>query len=293
MTHSPFRFFPTPLRGLVAAAVAALLLASCSGTASMLQTSDFAYSPQPLFVDGQHMVVEVMGQLPPKSVPRRALVTLTPCLFWEGGGLLGDSLTVQGERVEGMRQIVSYKRGGRVRLSGDFPYREGMERAALVVYVETREGDRLVSETSVPLDTGVNCTRMLLPLALAEAGRSASDPVVQNAWRAMLSGRMAVMAAQLDEVGGNAALLADILAQNYASARERLKAYDSATASAPKATALTAYLRALFGARTSDPDILRQGLQQLRQSGDTKLLNRARHDVEFRYMHEILDEIVP
>lgn len=283
-----------PLRGLrlLPLTACALLLAACGGTPAALQSTDFAYSPQPLFIEGQSMAVEVMGQLPPKSVAPKALVTLTPCLFWEGGGLLGDSLIVQGERVEGMHQIVSHKHGGRVRLTADFPYREGMEGAALVVYVQTSVGGRLVSETAVPLDSGVNTTRTLLYRAIAESGRPASDSAIQTALRALSQGRMAVVAAQLNPVGGDCALLADILAQNYASARQRL---DKPTSTSPSAspTALGSYLQALLGARTDNADLLRQGLQQLVRLGDKSLMRRARHDVEFRKMKEIVDEIVP
>lgn len=291
-SSSPLLVRPLHRLRLAALAACALLLGACGSSPASWQSSDFAYSPQPLFFDGQHMDVEVMGQLPPKSVPPKALVTLTPCLFWEGGGLLGDSLTVQGERVEGMNQIVSHKHGGRVRLTARFPYREGMEGATLVVYAQTAIEGRLVGETAVPLDSGVNTTRTLLFRAIAECGRPATDPAIQAALRAFAQGRMAVVAAQLAPVGGDCALLADILAQNYASARQRLSKPAATSPATSEPTALRAYLQALLGARTDNAALLRQGLQQLVRLGDKGLLRRARHDVEFRNMKEIVDEIV-
>lgn len=262
-----------------------VLLAACGGTAT-LSPSHVTFSPQPPTLRGGTVPVELTVRVPPHAVPRKSLVTFTPCLFWDEGGVLADSLTVQGERVEGMDQIVSYKRGAIVRLQASFPYRKGMEEAALVLHMETRQGGQSTA-TDIPLDTGVNCTQALMELAISTMPRSESnDAYMQAGLRAMKEGRMAVAAAQFDRVGGNCAFLANILAQNYAQADYTMTTLD---ASQP----LTAYLTALLGVRMGNEELLRKGLQALSNSDYAPLKKRVKHDLEFKKVSEIVDEIVP
>lgn len=263
---------------------ALLLLAACGDTAT-LSPSHFTFSPQPLTLRGGVVPVELTVRVPPHAVPRKSLVTFTPCLFWDEGGLLADSLTVQGERVEGMNQIISYKRGGIVRMQAEFPYRKGMEEAALVMHVETRTGAQS-ADTDVPLDTGINCTQALMELAISTMPRTeANNAYMQAGLQAMKQGRMAVAAAQFDRVGGNCAFLANILAQNYAQADYTMSTLDG---NQP----LTAYLTAMLGVRMGNEELLRKGLQALANSDYAPLKKRVKHDLEFRKVSEIVDEIV-
>lgn len=286
--HSPTTPQPAhTMRTLVWTAVCGvtlLLLTACGGAAT-LSPSHVTFSPQPPTLRGGIVPVELTVRVPPHAVPRKALVTFTPCLFWDEGGLLADSLTVQGERVEGMNQIVSYKRGAIVRLQASFPYRKGMEEAALVLHVETRQGEQS-TDTDLPLDTGINCTQALMELAISTMPRSESNNAyMQAGLQAMKQGRMAVAAAQFDHIGGNCAFLANILAQNYAQADYTMTTLD------PNQP-LTAYLTALLGVRMNNEELLRKGLHALENSDYAPLKKQVKHDLEFEKVSEIVDEIV-
>lgn len=263
----------------------AFLLTACNSTSTLSRQHIF-YSPNPLMLSNGHVDVDLTVQIPSKYIARNALVTLTPCLFWNDEGLLGDSLTVQGERVEGMQQIISHKRGGVVHLSSSFPYRNGMEEATLVLYVQSKVGEQ-ITDCAVPIDSGVNCTQALLERAIDELGpQGRTDINVKAGLQALQQNRATVAAVKFDLVGGNCAFIANILAQNYAQAKiQQTKLNPSHP--------LTAYLTALLGVRMEDEALLRQGLQALSTSKDTALLHRIKHDMEFKNVKPIIDEIIP
>jgi len=262
-----------------------LLLFTACGSSSTLSPSHISFSPQPPTLRGGVIPVELTIHVPPRAVPRKSLVTFTPCLFWDEGGMLADSLTVQGERVEGMNQIVSYKRGGVVKMQANFPYRKGVEEAALVIHVQTLQGEQ-ATDIDIPLDTGVNCTQALMELAISTMPRTESNKAyMQTGMQAMKQGRMAVAAAQFDRIGGNCAFLANILAQNYAQANYTMSTLDG---NQP----LTAYLTAMLGVRMENEELLRKGLQALAESDYAPLKKRVKHDLEFEKVSEIVDEIV-
>jgi len=262
-----------------------LLLTACSSSQSF-NRQNISYSPSPLILSNGNIDVNLTVRIPPKYVAPNSLVTLTPCLFWEEEGLLGDSVTVQGERVEGLQQIISHKRGGSVHLTTSFPYRNGIEEAALVLYVQSRVGEQ-VNDCAIPIDTGVNCTQILLERAIDELGsQGRADVNVQAGLQAVQQNRMTVAAVKFDLVGGNCAFIANILAQNYAQANiQRAKLNTSRP--------LTAYLTALLGVRMENEALLRQGLQALVASKDAALLHRIKHDMEFKNVKQIINETIP
>lgn len=262
-----------------------LLLTSC-GSSHPFNRQCISYSPSPLILNNGHIDVDLTVRIPPKYVHPKALVTLTPCLFWGDQGVLGDSVTVQGERVEGMKPIISHKRGGMVHLTSSFPYRNGIEEAAFVLYVQSQVGEQ-ISDCAVPIDTGVNCTQVLLQRAIDELGSSGrTDINVQAGLKAMQQNRLTVAAVKFDLVGGNCSFIANILAQNYAQANIQ-------RAKLNPAQPLTAYLTALLGTRMEDEALLRQGLQALVASKDVALLHRIKHDMEFKNVKPIINEIIP
>lgn len=271
---------------LLLAVVGLTLLLTACGSSKPLSRQHIFYSPNPLMLNNGHLDVDLTVHIPSKYVGRNALVTLTPCLFWNDEGLLGDSMTVQGERVEGMQQIISHKRGGVVHLSSSFPYREGIEEAALVLYVQSKVGEQ-VTDCAVPIDSGVNCTQALLERAIDELGpQGRTDINVQAGLKALQQNRTTVAAVKFDLVGGNCAFIANILAQNYAQASVQ-------RAKLNPAQPLTAYLTALLGVRMEDEALLRQGLQALATSKDATLQHRIKHDLEFKNVKSIIDEIIP
>lgn len=91
-------------------------------------------------------------------------------------------------------------------------------------------------------------------------------------------------AAKLEGTASNSAALAQILSQDYVSARNTLKAIDSGDAT-------TAYLRALLGARMNDVSAIREGLTAA-VAMDSTLARRALGDLEFLKYKDLVEQIV-
>lgn len=91
-------------------------------------------------------------------------------------------------------------------------------------------------------------------------------------------------AAKLDGTATNSTVLAQLLAQDYASARQSLGKVESPDA-------MTSYLRALLGARMGDQSLIREGLTATSQA-DPTLARRALGDLEFVKYKDLVEQIV-
>ena len=93
------------------AAASAFVLSSCSKLGK-LTDENFTVIPTPLELVGGEVPATINGTFPVKYMKKKAVVTVTPVLKYEGGESVGQSATFQGEKVEGNGTTVSYKMGG-------------------------------------------------------------------------------------------------------------------------------------------------------------------------------------
>ena len=77
-----------------------------------LSADNFTVTPTPLEVNAGKVAATIDGKFPEKYMKKKAVVTVTPVLKYEGGEVKGQSATFQGEKVEGNDQTISYKVGG-------------------------------------------------------------------------------------------------------------------------------------------------------------------------------------
>ena len=91
-------------------------------------------------------------------------------------------------------------------------------------------------------------------------------------------------AAKLEGTATNSTILAQLLSQDYASARQSLKQVATPDA-------MTHYLRALLGARMGDQSLIREGLTATVQA-DSTLARRALGDLEFVKYKDLVEQIV-
>ena len=81
------------------------VLSSCSKMGE-LSADYFTTSPQVLEAVGGKVPVTINGKFPEKYFKKKAVVTVTPVLKWEGGQAVGTPATFQGEKVEGNDQTI-------------------------------------------------------------------------------------------------------------------------------------------------------------------------------------------
>ena len=95
-------------------------LSSCSSKMGELSSDYFTTTPQVLEAVGGKVDVTINGKFPEKYFKKKAVVTVTPVLRWEGGEARGESMTFQGEKVQGNNQTIYYKAGGNYSMPASF-----------------------------------------------------------------------------------------------------------------------------------------------------------------------------
>ena len=112
-------------------AAALLMLCSCSNKLGELSSNYFAVTPQLLEAVNGEVPVTISGTFPGKFFPKKAVITVTPVLRYEGGSVSGDSYTFIGEKVEGNSQVIPYKTGGNFTMKSSFDYIPEMAKSEL------------------------------------------------------------------------------------------------------------------------------------------------------------------
>lgn len=149
---------------LLPAAVATLLLASTSSCSKMgaLSPDNFTVTPAPLEAVGGQVPVTINGRFPEKYMKRKATVTVTPVLRYEGGEAKGQAAAFQGEKVMGNDREISYKLGGSYTMKSSFAYVPEMQRSDLYLTFDARVGNKVVDVPEVKVGTGVLATSDLV-----------------------------------------------------------------------------------------------------------------------------------
>ena len=143
------------------AVAAAALLTSC-GKLGNLSADNFKVTPTPLEAVGNEVPVTINGTFPVKYMKKKAVVTVTPVLKYEGGEAIGQSATFQGEKVEGNATTVQYKVGGTYTMKSTFAYEEPMRASDLYARFDAKKGKKKVSIPEVKIGYGVISTSQLL-----------------------------------------------------------------------------------------------------------------------------------
>ncbi len=143
------------------AAASAFVLSSCSKLGK-LTDENFTVIPTPLELVGGEVPATINGTFPVKYMKKKAVVTVTPVLKYEGGESVGQSATFQGEKVEGNGTTIQYKMGGVDTMKSNFTYEEPMRKSDLYARFDAKLGNKTVSIPEVKIGYGVLATSNLL-----------------------------------------------------------------------------------------------------------------------------------
>lgn len=145
----------------LSAAITTVLLTGC-GRQKAFVKEYFAVSPTPLEYLAGEVPATISINVPSKLMNKKAIVTFTPVLKWDGGESAGDPYTLQGEKVEANHTIISYKNGGHATMRFSVPFEEGMEASELVMQMEAVIGKAISQMPSVKIGYGTQCTAFLI-----------------------------------------------------------------------------------------------------------------------------------
>jgi hypothetical protein len=113
--------------------VGTLIMGAC-GTPTNFTKNNYSVNPDPLEMKGDSVIISITGNVPPKSIGAKALVTFTPYLKTaDGKEITLKSTTIKGIKAKGTAdQTVDTKLGGKITYTDKIPYTADMRRSKLM-----------------------------------------------------------------------------------------------------------------------------------------------------------------
>lgn len=142
-----------------------LVFTSCGKKLSEMSSDYFTVNPSPLEVVGDKVPATVTGQIPAKFFVKNAEVTITPYLVYADKETASAPYTVQGEKVRGNNQVISYDNGGTVTVPVMYAYTPEMDKSNLWLGFQVQQGKKTYTLPRVKVAEGVVSTS-----TLADAG---------------------------------------------------------------------------------------------------------------------------
>ena len=143
---------------LFASVMAFAILTSCGAPT---QPQSVKANPDPLVVVGNKVNADITGTFPVKSFAKKAVMTVTPVLVYEGGEAVGQSYTFVGEKAKENGTVVSYKEGGNFTIKASFDYVPAMAKSELVLRYTYVNGKKTIEIPAQKVADGVVSTAKL------------------------------------------------------------------------------------------------------------------------------------
>jgi Flp pilus assembly protein TadD len=109
-------------------------LTACSGLGKLVKNADkitYKVTPDPLEMHGDSVAVTISGTYPAKLFPKKATVTTTPVIKYNGGEKALKPVVLIGEKVEGQGTKISNSKGGSFSYTDKVAYTPEMKVATL------------------------------------------------------------------------------------------------------------------------------------------------------------------
>lgn len=165
---------------LSVALASGVLLTSCNKLGE-LSADNFTVTPSPLEAVAEKVPVTINGRFPEKYMKKKAVVTVTPVLRYEGGETAGQPATFQGEKIQGNDQEISYKVGGNYTMKNTFDYVDAMATSELYLTFDAKVGKKVVEIPAVKVANGVVATSTLIKKTAQDANTVVGKDAYQYA----------------------------------------------------------------------------------------------------------------
>lgn len=165
-----------------------MLVCSCSSKMQPLVSEYFTVTPKVLEVIGTEIPVTIDGRFPQKFFNKKSVLTITPVLKYDGGEATAESVTFQGEKVQGNNRVISYQLGGNFTMKMNFDYIPAMEKSELYLKFTVTKGGKSYLLPDVKVADGCIATSQLylstIRSANAAVGEDAFQRVIKQAQQA-------------------------------------------------------------------------------------------------------------
>ncbi|MEN8230397.1 MAG: tetratricopeptide repeat protein [Bacteroidota bacterium] len=145
--------------------LAAAVLSSCGGLNKMVKEADqvsYKVTPEVLEMHGGEVDVAVDVNYPAKYFNKKAIVTLTPVLKYEGGEKELKSIVLQGQDVTENNKSISFDNGGKANFSDTFDYEDVMLRSELYVKATAAIKEKTADLGEMKLADGIIATPQMV-----------------------------------------------------------------------------------------------------------------------------------
>jgi tetratricopeptide (TPR) repeat protein len=153
------------LKTLAIFLLVAALLSSCGGVNKMLKESDmvgYNVKPEVLEMHGGNVDATISVKYPAKYFNKKAVLTLTPVLRYEGGEKALNPLILQGQDVTANNKPISYDAGGSADHPINFAYEDAMMMSELLFKISASVKDKSTDFGEVKLADGIIVTPLLV-----------------------------------------------------------------------------------------------------------------------------------
>lgn len=168
--------------------IAIVFFTSCGSKMKGLSSEYFTVTPQVLEVVGGEVPVTIDGKFPEKFFSKKAVLTVTPVLKWDGGEFSAESMTFQGEKVQGNNRTISYKEGGSFTMKTKFDYIPEMIKSALYLRFTVVSGKKSYTLPEIKVADGCIATSELYRSTITKSniaiGEDAFQRVIKQAKQA-------------------------------------------------------------------------------------------------------------
>ncbi|MCF8363320.1 MAG: hypothetical protein K9G70_11940 [Prolixibacteraceae bacterium] len=150
---------------LVLFATVALLMSSCASIKKMKKEADqinWDVNPEVLEAHAGQVKVAVEGQIPEKYFVKKATLTVTPVVKYDGGEKAYPEIKLQGESVTANNAVISFDEGGNFSVEGALPYEESMKMSELIVRMTAQKGTSELDFDPIKIADGVIATSELV-----------------------------------------------------------------------------------------------------------------------------------
>ncbi len=159
------------LKPTVLVVLVAVLLSSCAGLKKMKKNADqinFQVTPEVLEAHAGDVDLAISTRFPAKYFDKKATLTATPVLKYDGGETEYKAVTVQGEKVSDNNKVIGYN-GGSVNYKDAVDYAKAMAKSELYVNITASKGAKSVDFDPIKIADGVIATSekvVIIPKAI-------------------------------------------------------------------------------------------------------------------------------
>lgn len=204
--------------------VALLAMTSCSKMGG-LTADNFIVSPSPLESVNGEVEAVINGRFPKKYMKKKAVVTVTPVLKYDGSEAVGKGATFQGEKVVGNAQEIAYLTGGNYTLRTSFPYVMGMAKSDLVLRFAVQKGRKTFDLPEVKVGEGVLASETLFAKTLT----STMPAYAADGYQRLIKGKQEAQINYLiEQAAVRTSELRSLSVQNFVNALRQLRAEEKA-----------------------------------------------------------------